>query len=100
MQIELITTRRLAGCNSCMTTTSYGGGQQQVLVLPQLKNKKSKPGYLMPIPITMPATPKMISLTPVSDGFDPQADREWLVDNIAFNLSSGTGMAICMELKR
>ncbi|WP_310606947.1 contractile injection system protein, VgrG/Pvc8 family [Buttiauxella brennerae] len=68
------------------------------------KAKKPKPEYLMSMSITLPATPELLSLTPestvITEGFDPQADREWLVDNIAFRLSPNEGMSISMELKR
>lgn len=67
------------------------------------KKKKPRAEYLMSMSITLPATPDLIPLTAHSkittDGFDPQADREWLVDNIAFRLGSG-GMSVSMELKR
>lgn len=68
------------------------------------KSKKPKPEYLMSMAITLPGTPELLPLTPestiITDGFDPQADREWLVDNIAFNLSPSSGLIVSMELKR
>lgn len=68
------------------------------------KAKKPRPEYLMSMSITLPGTPELLPLTPesrvITDGFDPQADREWLVDNIAFNLSPSSGLIVSMELKR
>ncbi|WP_162302999.1 hypothetical protein [Buttiauxella sp. 3AFRM03] len=58
----------------------------------------------MSMSIAQPATPELLALTPESsvttEGFDPQADRSWIVDNIAFSLSPGKGMSVSMELKR
>lgn len=67
------------------------------------KTAKPRAEYLMSMSITRPATPSLVPLTSHSkvttDGFDPQADREWLVDNIAFRLGSN-GLSVSMELKR
>ncbi|PKA32494.1 hypothetical protein CWR41_22750 [Cedecea lapagei] len=68
------------------------------------KSKKPKPEYLMSMSVTMPATPELMVLTPeckiTTDGFDEQADREWLVENVAFHLEPESGMSISMELRR
>lgn len=68
------------------------------------KQKKPKPEYLMSMSVTQPATPELLTLTPesevITDGFDPQADRTWVVDNIAFSLSPSQGMVVSMDLKR
>lgn len=65
--------------------------------------KKPRAEYLMSMSITTPVTAALLPLTSHSkvttDGFDPQADREWLVDNIAFHLSNA-GLNVSMELKR
>lgn len=65
---------------------------------------KPSPEYLMSMSITQPATPELLMLTPesrvITEGFDPQADRTWVVDNIAFYLSPTEGMSVSMELKR
>lgn len=66
--------------------------------------EKPKPEYLMSMMIVQPATPELLTLIPeskvITEGFDPQADRSWIVDNIAFSLSPGQGMVVSMELKR
>lgn len=68
------------------------------------QEKKPKPEYLMSMSIQLPGTPELLPLTPestiITDGFDPQADRQWLVDNIAFAISPDRGMVVSMELKR
>lgn len=68
------------------------------------KPKKPKPEYLMSMSISMPATPELVVLSPeckiTTDGFDEQADREWVVENVAFHLEPGSGMSISMELRR
>ncbi|MEW5494353.1 hypothetical protein ABGT23_01685 [Enterobacter cloacae] len=68
------------------------------------KSKKPRPEYLMSMSVTMPATPEMMVLTPeckiTTEGFDEQADREWLVENVAFHLEPDSGMSISMELRR
>lgn len=68
------------------------------------KGKKTKPEYLMSMSITMPATPELMVLTPeckvTAEGFDEQADREWVVENVAFHLTPENGMSISIELKR
>ena len=68
------------------------------------KPKKPKPEYLMSMSISMPATPELMALSPeckiTTDGFDEQADREWVVENVAFHLEPGSGMSISMELRR
>lgn len=68
------------------------------------KEKKPKPEYLMSMSVTMPATPELMVLTPeckvTTDGFDEQADREWVVENVAFTLDATSGMSISMELKK
>lgn len=66
--------------------------------------KKPSPEYLMSMSITQPATPELLMLTPesriITEGFDPQADRTWIVDNIAFYLSPSEGMSVSMSLKK
>ncbi|MHA6679820.1 hypothetical protein ACX43S_25345 [Enterobacter cloacae] len=58
----------------------------------------------MSMSVTMPATPEMMVLTPESEitteGFDEEADRTWLVENVAFHLEPDSGMSISMELRR
>ncbi|MFV0550833.1 MAG: hypothetical protein ACK5L6_02765 [Anaerorhabdus sp.] len=77
--------------------------RQDAAAASQKKAKKPRAEYLMSMSITTPCTPDLIPLTShskiITDGFDPQADREWLVDNIAFRLGNG-GMSVSMELKR
>lgn len=55
------------------------------------KGKKPRPEYLMVL------TPECKITT---EGFDEQADREWVVENVAFHLTTESGMSISMELKR
>jgi len=65
---------------------------------------KPEPDYLMSMSITQPATPELLALTPectvTTEGFDPQADCRWVVDNVAFILSPYEGMLVSIELKK
>ncbi|WP_185812868.1 hypothetical protein [Enterobacter sp. WCHEn045836] len=58
----------------------------------------------MSMSVTTPATPKMIVLTPgceiTTEGFDVQADRTWLLKNVALHLEPDSGMSISMDLRR
>ncbi|AYN26705.1 hypothetical protein D8682_06710 [Buttiauxella sp. 3AFRM03] len=78
--------------------------QTEARITANARQTKTKPEHLMFMSIAQPATPELLALMPESsvttEGFDPQADRSWIVDNIAFSLSPGKGMSVSMELKR
>jgi phage protein D len=78
--------------------------QTEARIAANANQSKPKPEHLMSMSIAQPATPELLALTPESsvttEGFDPQADRSWIVDNIAFSLSPSKGMSVSMDLKR